>query len=83
MPEIVVHEPDRAFGMWALHLIAEGPPAPRTSQSAAGPEGVGPRYYEFDYEREDGHWRISNFSLRAVWVDGVATPFDRIETLSS
>jgi hypothetical protein len=61
MPEIELHGPARATGIWALHDVC-------TAKGETVFDGAG--YYRDEYVKQDGRWLIRSTHLEAA-------PFDR------
>lgn len=60
MPEITLHGPDSAQGVWAMFDCVE-------FANGAGLRGFG--HYRERYEREDGVWRIASLRLTRLRVE--------------
>lgn len=64
MPEIEIHDVDRAAGTWAMRDTVDFAPE---GESPRGIRGSG--WYHETYERTDGSWRITSMRLERLRVD--------------
>lgn len=62
MPEIVLHGPHRARGIWAMFDLVEWP-----GDAAASFAGYG--HYEDEYRKDDDTWRIAFLRITRLRVD--------------
>lgn len=72
MPDIVFVDDDTARGTWAVHDYLEWPDR---APEERGYYGFG--YYEEEYRRVDGRWRMATLRLRrqrAIPLDGTTHP---------
>lgn len=65
MPEIELHAPDRATGVWAMFDHVE-------FQTPNGPRGIrGSGHYHEEYVKRDGRWLIFKLKLTRLRVDPI------------
>jgi hypothetical protein len=69
-PVIEFHGNERARGVWAMFDWLEFPPG--DPRHCGRPHRIGYGYYEEEYRREGGTWRISVLRLRRMRLDRLA-----------
>ena len=68
MPEITIHSPTEAYGLWGLADYLEWPSDPETGERC-GYRGHG--HEEETYRKEDGIWKIATWRLTYIRVDSL------------
>jgi hypothetical protein len=71
-PVIELLGPERARGVWAMFDWLELPPDHQFHRQGQ-PHRIGYGYYEEEYRRQEGTWRISILRLRRLRVDRVGS----------
>jgi hypothetical protein len=73
MPELVATGPDSARGIWSMEDFVEWTDGSTVKETPGSRGFFGYGYYEEEYRREDGRWKISFLRLARLRIDAVPT----------